>query len=50
MPRHRIAFLDTDMQKLKEMCRTHLENLLEAMNAVGSDDDILHFVVLLRLS
>ena len=33
------------------MCWTHLENLLEAGNGVGSDDDILHFcVVLMRLS
>ena len=49
--RYRITFLDTDMHQLKEMCWTHLQNLLEAGNGVGSDDDILHFrVVLLRLS
>ena len=51
MPRHRITFLDTDIHQLKEMRRTHLENLLEAGNGLGSDDNILHFgVVLLRLS
>ena len=51
MPRLRVTFLNKDMHQIKEMRRTHLEDLLEAGNGVGSDDDILHFgVVLLRLS